>query len=299
MRGLLLVAGRTIRVGGALALIAALACTHAAPTVVAPTSSGPAAWTLVWSDEFDGTAGAPVDSTKWRHDIGDGCAAGICGWGNNEKEYYTSASDNVALDGQGRLAIVARLAPAGLSCYYGACRYTSAKIHTRGKMLAAPGRVEARIKLPTGQGLWPAFWMLGGDFPTVPWPQAGELDIMESHGSQPSTTSSAVHGPGYSGATPFAHAHTLASGAFWEDFHTFAIEWSAAGAAFYVDNTMHYVVARSELERFGRSILDQPYFVILNLAVGGHFDGDPASDAVIPATMLVDYIRVFVRVGAP
>jgi beta-glucanase (GH16 family) len=283
-----------------ITLGAALACANGAPAIV---SSGPShnpnSWSLVWSDEFDGAAGSPVDGATWQHDIGDGCAAGICGWGNSEKEYYTSATENIALDGQGHLAIVARVAPSGLSCYYGACRYTSAKIHTRGKKLAAPGRVEARIKLPTGQGLWPAFWMLGGDFPTVPWPQAGELDIMESKGSQPSTTSSAIHGPGYSGATPFAHAHTLPAGAFWQDFHTFAIEWSSAGAAFYVDNVAHYVVTRSELERFGASVLDRPYFLILNLAVGGHFDGDPASDAVVPATMLVDYVRVYTRAAPP
>jgi beta-glucanase (GH16 family) len=289
-----------IRIPLSVTLGAALSCTNGAPAIVTNgTSNIPTTtWNLVWSDEFDGAAGAPVDSTKWRHDIGDGCSAGICGWGNNEKEYYTNTSENIALDGQGHLAIVARIAPAGLTCYYGPCRYTSAKINTRGKMLAAPGRVEARVKLPTGQGLWPAFWMLGKDFPTVPWPQSGELDIMESKGSQPSTTSSAIHGPGYSGATPFAHAHTM-NGTVWQDFHTFAIEWNSGGAAFYVDSVMHYVVTRAELERFGASILDQPYFLILNLAVGGHFDGDPASDAVIPATMLVDYVRVFTRAPAP
>lgn len=289
-----------IRIPLSVTLGATLSCTNGAPAIVSsgPSNNPATTWTLVWSDEFDGAAGTPVDSTKWRHDIGDGCAAGICGWGNNEKEYYTSATENIALDGQGHLAIVARIAPAGLTCYYGACRYTSAKINTRGKMLAAPGRVEARVKLPTGQGLWPAFWMLGKDFPSVPWPQAGELDIMESKGSQPSTTSSAIHGPGYSGATPFAHAHRM-SGTVWQDFHTFAVEWHSGGVAFYVDSVMHYVVTRGELERYGASILDQPYFLILNLAVGGHFDGDPASDAVIPATMLVDYVRVFVRAPAP
>src|SRR5688500_15474195 len=180
-------------------------------------------WLQAWGDECGGAACAPIDSTKLRRGLGVGCSAGICCWGNNEKEYYTSAPENIALNGQGQLMIVARQAPAGLSCYYGPCRFTSAKITTRGTMLAAPGRVEARIKIPAGQGLWPAFWMLGEGHPTVPWPQSGEIDILENKGSQPASMFSAVHGPGYSGATAFAHVQTLATGAFADDFHTFAV----------------------------------------------------------------------------
>lgn len=257
----------------------------------APTTT----WVQVWSDEFDGPAGARIDSTKWSYDTGDGCAEGICGWGNNEKESYTDAAENVALNGQGQLMIVARRAPAGLACTYGPCAYTSARITTRGKMLAAPGRVEARIKLPTGQGLWPAFWMLGYTSPLVRWPDCGELDIMENKGSQPSTTSSAVHGPGYSGQTPFAHANTLASGVLSDDFHIFAVEWNSVAVQFFVDGNPHYWVTRDAIEGYGKSILDQPFFLMLNLAVGGHFDGDPQSDAIFPATMLVDYVRVYAR----
>ncbi len=162
-------------------------------------------------------------------------------------------------------------------------------------MFAEPGRVEARLKLPAGQGLWPAFWMLGRDFPDTPWPLSGELDVMENKGSQPVTTSSAVHGPGYSGGTPFGHAHRLSRGTLSDRFHTFAVEWDSDHIRFLVDGVAHYRVTRDKLERFGESILDQPYFVILNLAVGGHFDGDPRSDAIFPATMLVDYVRVFER----
>ena len=270
---------------------AGVGCSRNAPPTLPTTTPPVVQWTLVWSDEFDGAAGTGVDETKWTHDIGDGCAAGICGWGNQEKEYYSNATENVALNGSGQLAITARTAPAGLTCYYGPCRYTSAKIHTRGKMTAAPGRVEARIKLPTGQGLWPAFWMLGSGFPAVGWPQCGELDIMEFRGSQPSMMSSAIHGPGYSGATPFAHAQTMASA----EYHVFSIIWDANNVQFFVDNAVHYTVARSELETRGASVLANSYFVILNLAVGGHFDGDPASDAIFPATMLVDYVRVYTR----
>jgi beta-glucanase (GH16 family) len=261
-----------------------------------PTSTPPpTTWVQVWSDEFDGAAGARIDSTKWSYETGDGCQQGICGWGNSEKEYYSDASQNIALNGQGHLMIVARTAPAGLSCSYGPCRYTSARITTRGKMLAAPGKVEARIKLPAGQGLWPAFWMLGHNSPSTPWPACGELDIMENKGSQPSTTSSAVHGPGYSGQTPFAHSNTLTSGALADDFHTFAVQWDSLSVQFFVDGILHYSVTRPDIERYGNSILDQPFFLMLNLAVGGHFDGDPQSDAIFPATMLVDYVRVYAR----
>lgn len=274
----------------AFALSSVLGCSAGTP---APTSSEE--WIHVWSDEFDGPAGARPDSLNWRYDLADGCAAGICGWGNNEKQYYTDSPDNIALNGQGHLVIVARRAPADLECYYGPCRYTSAKVTTRGKVDAAPGRVEARIKLPTGQGLWPAFWMLGGGYPATPWPECGELDVMEYRGSDPTTTSSAVHGPGYSGNTPFAHAHSLAPDAFSDDFHTFAVEWDSLAVRFFVDDTMHYRVTRGDLEEHGRSILDQAFFLILNLAVGGHFDGDPESDAIFPATMLVDYVRMYRR----
>ena len=251
-------------------------------------------YTQVWSDEFDGAAGSSVDPAKWSFDLGDGCTAGICGWGNNEKEYYTNASDNVSLDGQGHLAIVARPAVLNTTCYYGPCKYTSAKITTRGKMSAAPGRVEARIRIPKGQGLWPAFWMLGNDFANVGWPASGELDIMENKGSAPSTSSSAIHGPGYSGNTPFAHANTISAPAtLADDYHLYAVEWDAVGASFYVDGIMHYQVLRGDIQRYGTSILDKPYYIILNLAVGGNFDGDPASDSILPATMLVDYVRVY------
>ena len=276
-----------------LALSSWIACTGSAPPVMSTAPGGE--WTQVWSDEFEGAAGARIDSTKWRYDIGDGCKDGNCGWGNSEKEFYTDASENIALNGHGQLMIVARTAPAGLSCYYGPCRYTSAKVTTRGKVLVAPGRVEARIKLPAGQGLWPAFWMLGYGHPAIPWPVCGEIDVMENRGSQPTTTSSAVHGPGYSGTTPFAHAQTLAGGAFSDAFHTFAVEWDSAHVRFFIDDTAHYAITRGALEKFGRSVLDQPFYLILNLAVGGHFDGDPKSDAIFPATMLVDYVRAYAR----
>jgi beta-glucanase (GH16 family) len=268
-----------------------LACSSETPSIASTASTS--AWIQVAGDEFDGPARGRIDSTKWRYETADGCKEGICGWGNDEKQYYTDASENIALTGQGQLTIVARRAPAGLTCHYGPCRYTSAKITSRGKVVISPGRVEARIKLPAGQGLWSAFWMLGHGHAATPWPACGELDIMENKGSDPTTTSSAVHGPGYSGATPFTRAKRLTVGTSTGEFHTFAVEWDSLQVRFFVDDTAHYVVTRGDLERFGRSVLDQPFFVNVNLAVGGHFDGDPRSDAIFPATMLVDYVRVY------
>ncbi len=268
----------------ALALAgAALAC------AVAPPPPPPITWTLVWSDEFSGAAGAAIDTTKWRYDTGDGCP-GNCGWGNSEKEYYTSDAANIAQNGLGQLAITARIATDTIPCYYGPCLYKSAKITTRGKMSVAPGRVEARIKLAAGQGLWPAFWLLGNNVGSVGWPTCGELDIMENKGSQPTSTSSAVHGPGYSGNTPFAHSY---GPIVTTDYHSYAVEWDAQSIRYFVDGTQHFTVTQTNVLQHGNWVFDQPFFVILNLAVGGHFDGDPQSNAIFPATILVDYVRVY------
>ena len=274
-----------------------LACSDGVPST---TSNGttppptPVQWTQVWSDEFDGPAGGAVDASKWVNDLGDGCAQTNCGWGNEEKEYYSADEGSISTNGQGQLVIVGKVSPAGLTCYYGACRYTSAKITTRGKLNVSPAaKVEARIKLPTGQGLWPAFWMLGSKCPQTPWPDCGEIDIMENKGSQSKTTSSALHGPGYSGNTPFAHAQNLENGTI-ADFHTYSVEWDLSSVRWLVDGVSHYQVARGDVERYGRSVLGESFVVILNLAIGGHFDGDPQSDAIFPATMLVDYVRVYV-----
>jgi beta-glucanase (GH16 family) len=242
----------------------------------------------VWSDEFSDTAGAGVNPAYWRYDTADGCP-NVCGWGNQEREYYRKGSENISQTGTGYLAIVARVATDSLSCYYGRCLYTSAKIKTQDKVSILPGRVEARIMLPTGQGLWPAFWMLGENIDRAGWPTCGELDILENKGSQPGLTSSAAHGPGYSGNTPFAHVTPTTA----TEFHVYAVEWDSQSIRYYVDNTLHYTVSRGLVEQRGNWVFDQAFFVVLNLAVGGNFDGNPQSDAIFPATMLVDYVRVY------
>ena len=274
---------------GAFALCALLACASGvvSPPPPPPPPPGPPppppTWKLVWSDEFDGPAGAPVD-TFWNHETGGG------GWGNNEKEFYTSDTANSRLNGQGQLEIVARVAPAGLTCWYGACRYTSARLTTQGKVLPYHGRVEARIKLAAGQGLWPAFWLLGQNIGTVGWPTCGEMDVIEQRGSKPDSMSSAVHGPNYSGNTPFQHIDAPIATT---DYHQYAVEWDGNSIRFFVDSVQHYIVARTSVNQYGSWVFDQGFFIILNLAVGGNFDNDPASDAIFPATMLVDYVRVY------
>lgn len=279
-----------VTLGLAIAM-ATLSCARSAPTITYVTTP----WRLAWSDEFEGPAGARADSLAWTYQTGDGCREGICGWGNQEKETYTRESRNASLDGLGHLAITARGAAPGASCHYGPCRYESARLTTRGKVVVQPGRAEARIRIPEGQGLWPAFWMLGAGDPDARWPQVGELDVMENHGSNARGTSSAIHGPGYSGKTPFVHdVQAISDGSFAAGFHLFAVEWDAASVRFYVDNALHYAVTRAEVSRRGPWVFDQPFYLIINLAVGGTFDGDPQSDAILPATMLVDYVRVYV-----
>jgi beta-glucanase (GH16 family) len=254
-----------------------------------------AQWRLVWSDEFAGAAGSRPDPRRWVADTGDGCARGICGWGNQERQTYTTSSANAALTGAGQLAITARVAPAGMRCWYGACRYTSAKFITKGTVEVGYGRVAIRAKVPVGQGVWPAFWMLGAGWPATSWPQCGELDVMEYGGGKPTINSSSVHGPGYSGQTPFTNRYARTGGTFAEDYHVYAVERDAQSIRFLVDDSVHYTATRAAIEQKGAWVFDGPMFLLLNLAIGGVFDGDPASDAVLPATLLVDWVRVYAR----
>ena len=158
---------------------------------------GPAGWKLVWKDEFNTAAGTPPSQKYWGYEIGDGTVNGIPGWGNSELEYYTSSTENAATDGLGNLAITTRQADGSLMCYYGPCQYTSARLLTKNRFEVAYGRIEARIKVPSGAGLWPAFWSLGTDIDRVNWPQSGEIDYMEYVGRVPNQVYGTIHGPGY------------------------------------------------------------------------------------------------------
>ena len=235
----------------------------------------PLPWQLVWQDEFDGAA---LDTTKWVRETGGH------GWGNNELEFYTDRVENSRLE-NGSLVIEAR------SEAFGNQAYTSARLKTQGLVAWKYGRIEARIQIPRGQGLWPAFWMLGDNFSQVGWPACGEIDIMENIGREPGRVHGVVHGPNYSGANGIGGEYNLSTGAFADDFHVFAIEWHAAAMQWFVDGTLFRTVLPSDLP--GPWVYDHPFFIILNVAVGGYWPGNPDSTTVFPQTMRVDYVRVY------
>ena len=179
-------------------------------------------WQLVWDDEFDGPEGQSPDSLKWVYDIGTD-------WGNQQLEYDTDRPENVSLDGAGNLAIIARKES------YAGSAFTSARITTQGLFEQAYGRFEARIKMPWGPGIWPAFWLLGADIETVGWPQCGEIDVMEYRGQEPNIIHGSVHGPGYSGGAAVTKSYGFESNRFDVDFHVFAIEWGEEYINFFVN----------------------------------------------------------------
>ena len=243
-------------------------------------------------DEFNGTNGSAVDPAKWTPEIGGS------GWGNQELEYYTNSTANAYLDGAGSLVIKAiKLnAPLTLSCWYGPCQYTSARLITKGKFDLRNGRFEARIKVPGGQGVWPAFWLLGSNIDTVGWPQCGEIDIMENIGREPSTIHGTIHGPGYSGANGIGAPYTLPnSKSFAADFHVYTLEWSSNEIRWYVDGQLYKTVTPKNIPTGSQWVFDHPFFMILNFAVGGEWPGNPDGTTVFPQTMVVDYVRVYRR----
>ncbi|MCA2213403.1 family 16 glycosylhydrolase [Jidongwangia harbinensis] len=236
---------------------------------------------VTWQDEFNAPAGTPLDQNKWKFDIGGG------GWGNNERQYYTNSTSNVVHDGSGHLAITARRDnPANYQCHYGRCEYTSGRILTADKFAQRYGRFEARLKIPRGQGIWPAFWMLGGGN----WPTDGEIDIMENVGYEPNTVHGTVHGPGYSGGEGIGGGRTIGE-PLSNNFHTYAVEWSPNLIVWYLDGAEFYRITPANLGG-DRWVFDHPFFMILNVAVGGNWPGYPDATTTFPQTMLVDYVRV-------
>jgi len=245
-----------------------------------PAMAAPPYWTLVWADEFDGPASAPPDPTKWVFETGAG------GWGNQELETYTDSRDNSRLDGHGNLVIETRQPAPG--------QYTSARLKTQGRYAVEYGKIETRTKLPAGQGIWPAFWMLGFDIPQVGWPQCGEIDIMENIGREPSMVHGTVHGPGYSGANGIGQSYSLPDNArFADNFHIFAVEWSDSGIQFLVDGQLYHSVTPASLPQGTAWAFSHPFFLLLNVAVGGSWPGNPDATTVFPQQMLVDYVRVY------
>ncbi|WP_136518188.1 glycoside hydrolase family 16 protein [Cellulomonas telluris] len=264
----------------AAALTAVL--TAATGAIVAAVTAPPAAAApgdVVWQQEFDGPAGAAPDSRVWNYDLGAG------GWGNAELQEYTSSRANSALDGAGNLVITARREADG--------RYTSARLQTNDKVEIRYGRVEARIQIPRGQGIWPAFWMLGADFPQNAWPNSGEIDVMENIGREPHLVHGTIHGPGYSGGAGLLGTYQHPQGwSFADTFHTFAVDWRPGEITWSVDGNVYHRVTPASLG--GRAwVFDKPFFLILNVAVGGQWPGYPDATTQLPQQMKVDYVRVY------
>jgi beta-glucanase (GH16 family) len=244
---------------------------------------------LVWSDEFDGPINSAPDPAKWGYDLGGG------GWGNHELEVYTNSLQNAfitadpdATDGKA-LAIRAIRQADGT--------YTSARLKTQNIKSWTYGRFEARAKLPYGQGMWPAFWMLGSNIGSVGWPTCGEVDVMENIGREPSTIHGTMHGPGYSGGSGIGAAYSLPGGQRFRDaYHVFAVDWTPTAIRWYVDDQLYETRTRADLPP-GRSwVFDHSFFVLLNLAVGGDWPGNPDGSTVFPQTYLVDYVRIYADV---
>jgi beta-glucanase (GH16 family) len=269
-----------------LAITASFAISCAAQT----SAAGPKddSWKLVWSDEFNGPNGTSVDPSKWVVEKGGE------GWGNEELEYYTDRGKNVFLE-DGNLVIRALAekytGPDGITR-----NYTSGRMKTLGRFSQTYGRFEARIKIPLGQGMWPAFWMLGDDIDKVGWPASGEIDIMENIGKEPGIIHGSIHGPGYVGTVGLEAPYALPDKKrFGDDFHVFAIEWNSDAIVFYVDQNLYVKRTRADLQPGWKWVFDKPFFLILNLAVGGDWPGNPDASTVFPREMLVDYVRVYAR----
>lgn len=237
----------------------------------------PPGWVLDWHDEFDGAA---LDRTKWRFDMGFGQ------WGNQELETYTDRPENARLE-DGKLVIEARREE------FNGHHYTSARLKTAGLVERTYGRYEARIKIPRGQGIWPAFWMLGSDSLHTEWPKRGEIDIMENIGKEPNLIHGTLHGPGYSGANGIGKPQALAQGIYADDYHVFAVEWEPRAIRWYRDGILYHTVTPAQAH--DDWVFDQPFYVLLNLAVGGDWPGNPDASTVLPQRMLVDYVRVYRR----
>jgi beta-glucanase (GH16 family) len=261
----------------ATALGATAAVVGASGTAQAATTAGSPV--LLAADEFDGPAGSAPNPAIWRFDLGAG------GWGNAELETYTDSRRNSALDGAGSLVITARREADG--------SYTSARLKSESTYTAQYGRIEARIRIPRGQGIWPAFWMLGADIGQVGWPACGEIDVMENVGYEPGVVHGTVHGPGYSGAQGISAAYPNPSGApFADDFHVYGIDWRPGSITWTVDGVAYRTVTRADVGS-NPWVFDKPFFVILNLAVGGSWPGSPDASTRFPQQMTVDWLRVY------
>ena len=230
----------------------------------------------VWQEEFTGDA---LNAADWNVETGNGCDQGICGWGNDELQLYSGDARYLKV-GEGRLVITADRS---------GDLYRSARIQTRGKKEFTFGRIDMRARLPEGKGLWPAFWMLGSSIATKPWPACGEIDIMESLGQQPEVVHGTVHysNNGYATSTG---STSLVSGDFSDAFHVFTLIWERNKLVWYVDQQPFKTFQNNGIAGWP---FNDPFYFVLNIAVGGRWPGAPDQTTVFPQSMEVDYIRVF------
>jgi beta-glucanase (GH16 family) len=279
----------------ALAVITVPSCAQSSPNLNSGPPNSPASkddgWKLVWSDEFNGPNGSAVDRSKWVIETGGE------GWGNEELESYTDRPQNSFL--QDGTLVIRALAGKYTGPDHVTRNYTSARMKTFGKFSQTYGRFEARIKVPAGQGMWPAFWMLGDDIDKVGWPACGEIDIMENIAKEPAIVHGSIHGPGYVGKVGLEAPYVLPAGRrFSDDFHLFAVEWTPQSVAFFVDKEMYVKRTPADMRAGWEWVFEKPFFLILNLAVGGDWPGNPDATTVFPKDMLVDYVRVYERPAA-
>ncbi|GGU40885.1 glycoside hydrolase family 16 protein [Lentzea flava] len=270
------------RIGTALAAALMVA---AGITVTTTTQAPPANAAVIWADEFNAPAGTGVDGGKWQMEVGNNNG------NNRESQWYQAGTSNAAHDGNGNLVITAkRENPGNYQCWYGRCEYTSARINTAGKFTQTYGRFEARMKMPRGKGIWPAFWMLGADINSGnPWPGSGEIDIMEFLGHQQNTAYGTIHGPGYSGAGGLQSVYNgpnLADG-----FHNYAVDWRPGEIVWSVDGQVYGRKTPQDLG--GKTwVFNKPFFIIINLAVGGEWPGYPDGSTTFPQQLVIDWVRV-------
>ncbi len=241
---------------------------------------------LIWSDNFDGPAGA-APGAAWSN------VSGGNGWGNGELECYTDARGNSELDGTGDLTIIALHDP-GHVCSDGKRNdYTSARLTTQGRQTFTYGRIEVRAKMPTGYGVWPAFWALGVDHETTGWPGSGEIDVTEVLGRQPQVTHGSLHGPDSSGQPYDVTGQFQAPTDLSDAFHVYSVDWLPDSVSFAIDGKTYYSVSKSTVSRSGRWVFDHPFYLLLNVAVGGSWPEAPNATTTWPQVMTVDYVRVY------
>lgn len=232
---------------------------------------------LTWNEEFDGTE---LNTATWTYELGNGCDKDLCGWGNNELQEYTSAPENIRV-ADGMLTIEATEILGG---------YNSARIITQDKLELTFGRIDIRAKMPKGQGLWPAIWMLGANINDVSWPMCGEIDIMELVGNTPAVTHGTVHYNNGDGYRYIGGSKALSSGDLSDQFHVYSIVWTKNEIIWYLDNVQFQRFSKTGSETYP---FNDPFFFIMNVAVGGNWPGSPDATTTFPQTMVVDYLRVF------